>query len=83
MTSVHHLPVLGEQFRPRNTQLESAFHGVLRTFESTEAEESSDLENNKRIQTPKIDTLLREQLTHGPPEVQLCAKFRLSCQSSV
>ena len=49
MTSVHHLPVLGEQFQPRDTPLESAFNGVLRSFESTETEESNDLENFMRI----------------------------------
>ena len=49
MTSVHHLPVLGEQFQPRDTPLESAINGVLRSFESTETEESNDLENFMRI----------------------------------
>ena len=77
MTSVHHLPVLGEQFQPRDTPLESAFHGVLRSFESTAAEESNDLENFMRIQKPKIDTLISEHLTQGPQKVQLCAKLRL------
>ena len=66
MTSVHHLPVLGEQFQPRDTPLESAFHGVLRSFESTAAEESNDLGNFMRIQKPKIDTLISVQLTQGP-----------------
>ena len=69
MPSVHHLPVLCEQFQPRDTPSESAFHGVLRTFESTEAEKSNDLENFIRIQKPK--------LTQGPQKGQLCAKLRL------
>ena len=77
MTSVHHLPVLGEQFQPQDTPLESAFNGVLRSFESTETEESNDLENFMRIQKLKIDTLISEQLTQGPQKVQLCAKLRL------
>ena len=77
MASLHHLPVLGEQFQPRDTPSESAFHGVLRTFESTDAEESNDLEKIMRMQKPKKDTLISEQLTQGPQKVQLCAKLRL------
>ena len=77
LTSVHHLPVLGEQFQPQDTPLESAFNGVPRSFESTETEDSNDLENFMRIQKLKIDTLISEQLTQGPRKVQLCAKLRL------
>ena len=68
MTSVHQLPVL-EQFQPRDTPSESAFHGVLRTLESVEAEESNDLENFMLIQKSKVDSLISEQLTQGPQKV--------------
>ena len=78
MTSVHHLPVLAKHFQPRDTPSESVFRGELRKFESTEAEESNNLENFMRIPKPKIDTLISYQLTQGPPKVQLCAKFGLS-----
>ena len=71
MNSVHSLPVFGEELEPRNTPTESAFNGLLRTFET------SDLETFMSAQKPRINNLKSEQLCHGPQKVQLCAKLQL------
>ena len=40
-------------------------------------QEARDLENFMRAQKPKIDSLINEQLYHGPQKVRLCAKLQL------
>ena len=42
MNSVHSLPVFGDEFESRDTPMESAFNGLLRTFETTDADEARD-----------------------------------------
>ena len=77
MNSVHSLPVFGEEFEHRDMPTESAFNGLLRTFETTDADEARDLENFMRVKKPRINSLINEQLCHGPQKVQLCAKLQL------
>ena len=77
MKSVHSLPVFGEEFKPRDTPTESVFNGLLRTFETTDADAARDLETFMRAQKPRIDNLISEQLCYGPQKVQLCAKLQL------
>ena len=77
MNSVHSLPVFGEDFEPRETPKKSALNGLLRTFETTDADEARDLETFMRAQKPRIDSLINEQLCHGPQKAQLCAKLQL------
>ena len=50
MNSVHSLLVFGEEFEPRYTPRESAFNGLLRTFETTDADEAHDLETLMRAE---------------------------------
>ena len=52
MNSVHSLPVFGREFEPRDTPTESAFNGLLRTFETTDADEARYLETFMRAQKP-------------------------------
>ena len=77
MNSMQSLPDFGEEFEPRGTLTESAFNGLLRTFKTTDADEALDLETFMRAQKPRTDSLLNEQLCHGPQKVQLCAKLQL------
>ena len=77
MNSVHSLPVFDEAFEHRDMPTESAFNGLLRTFGTTDADEARDLENFMRVQKPRINSLINEQLCHGPQKVQLCAKLQL------
>ena len=77
MNSVHSLPVFGNEFEPRDTPTESAFKGLLRTFETTDVDEARHLETFMRAQKPRIDSIISEQLCHGPQKVQLCAKLQL------
>ena len=77
MNSVHSLPQFGEEFEPRDTPMESAFNGLLRTFETNDADEALDLESFLRAQKPRIDSLIIELLCHGPQKVQLFAKLQL------
>ena len=77
MTSFHHSPVLDKQRQPRDTPSESAFNGVLISFESTEAEVSRDLENSMGIQKPKIYTFNFEQLSQGTLTNELCEKCQV------
>ena len=58
MNSVHSLSVLGEEFEPRETPTESAFNGLLPTFETTDADEAGDLETFMRAQKPRIESLI-------------------------
>ena len=77
MNSVNCLPLFGEDFEPRDTPTESAFNGLLRKFETTDADEARDLETFMRAQKPRIDSHINEQLCNGPEKVQLCAKLQL------
>ena len=54
MNSVHSLPVFGREFEPRDTPTESAFNGLLRTFETTDADEARDLESVNSFQLGQI-----------------------------
>ena len=77
INSVHPPLFFDKEFEPRDTSTESAFNGLLRTFETTDADEASDLETFFRAQKPRIDILINEHLCHAPQKVQLCAKFFL------
>ena len=77
MNSVHSLPVFGKEFEPRDKPREGAFNCLLRTFETSDADEARDLETFMRAQKPRIDSLISEQLCHGPQNVQLCGKLQL------
>ena len=77
MNSVHSPLLFGEEFEPRDTSTESAFNGLVRAFETTDADEVRDHETFLRAQKPRIENLINEQLCHGPQKVQLCAKLQL------
>ena len=74
MISVHNLTVLGEQFQPRDTPSESAFPGVLRRFESTEAEESQKFHADTKTQNRHSN---KKAVDSSPQRGQLCAKLRI------
>ena len=76
MDSLHSLTAFGEEFQQRDTPTESAFNGLLRTFETINADGERDLENFLRAQKPRIDILMNEQLC-PPQEAPLCAKLQL------
>ena len=77
-SSLHSLRVFGEDFEPRDRPTtETAFNGLLRTFERTDAYKARDLETFMRAQKSRIDNLINEQLCRGPQKAQFCAKLHL------
>ena len=80
MSSLHGLPVFGDEFLRKDTPTESAFGGRLQTFEvvnNNDAEVNTDLARFISAEKTRIGNLVRDKLSNGPHKIQFYAKIQL------
>ena len=77
MNSLHSLPVFGPEYQPKVTTAETAFNGVLQTYEIVNNTFDRDLESFMLNQRSAIATLIEQRLSQGPQKVQFAVKVRL------
>ena len=71
MSSIHSLPVFGEEFQPLQIPSQSAFNGHLQTivFEAENNEETSlDFQTFMQSKRAQIEEFIEQKLSSGPPE---------------
>ena len=71
MNSLHSLPVFGTKYQPKEATAETAFNGVLQTYEIVNNTAGRDLESFMLNQRSAIATLIEQRLSQGPQRVQV------------
>ena len=66
MNSLHPLPVFGPEYQPKEATAETAFNGVLQTYEIVNNTADRDLESFLLNKGSAIATLIEQQLSQGP-----------------
>ena len=77
MNSLHSLPVFGPEYQPKEATAETAFNGVLQTYETVNNTADRDLESFMLNQRSAIATLIEQRLIQGPQKVQFALKVQL------
>ena len=77
MNSLHSLPVFGPEYQPKEATAETAFNGVLQTYEIVNNTADRDLESFLLNKGSAIATLIEQQLSQGPQKVQFAVKVQL------
>ena len=79
MSSLHSLPVFGDQFQPTQAPAETAFNGTLQSYHlllaTTQA--NTDLAQFMFQHKPQIDSLIEQKLSQGSQKVQFGAHLQL------
>ena len=77
MNSLHSLPVFGPEYQPKGTTAETAFNGVLQTYEIVNNTADRDLESFMLNQRYAIATLTEQRLSQGSQKVKFAVKVQL------
>ena len=77
MNSLQSLPVIGPENQPKDATAETAFNGVLQTYEIANNTADRDLESFMLNQRSAIVTLIEQRLSQGPQKVQFAVKVQL------
>ena len=77
MNSLHSLPAFGPEYQPKEATVETAFNGVLKTYEIVNNTADRDLESFMLNQRSAIATLIEQRLSQGPQKVQIAVKVQL------
>ena len=77
MNSIHSLPVFGPEYHPKEATAETAFNGVLQTYEIVNNTADRDPECFMLNQKSAIATLIEQWLSQGPQKVQFAVKVQL------
>ena len=78
MNSLHSLPVFGPEYQPKEATAETAFNGVLQTYEIVNNTADRDLESFMLNQRSAIATLIEQRLSQGPQKVHFAAREKYS-----
>ena len=76
MHFLHSLPVFGPEYQPKEATAETAFNGVLQTYEIVNNTADRDLESFMLNQRSAIATLIEQRLSQGPQKVQFALKVQ-------
>ena len=79
MSSLHSLPVVGNQFQPTQAPAEIAFNGALQIYYLLSSATQANTDPNQlRLQhKPQIDSLIEQKLSQGSQKIQFSAHLQL------
>ena len=79
MSSLHSLPVFGDQFQPTQAPAETAFSGTLQSYHlpPSPTQANTDLAQFMLQHKPQIDSLIEQKLSQGSQKVQFSAHLQL------
>ena len=79
MSSLHSLPVFGDQFQPTQAPAETAFNGTLQSYHlpPSPTQANTDLAQFMLQHKPQIDSLIEQKLSQGSQKVQFSAHLQL------
>ena len=79
MSSLHSLPVFGDQFQPTQAPAETAFNGTLQSYHlpASPTQANTDLIQFMLQHKPQIDSLIEQKLSQGSQKVQFSAHLQL------
>ena len=79
MSSLHSLPVFGDQFQPTQEPAETAFNGTLQSYHlpPSTTQANTDLTQFMLQHKPQIDSLIEQKLSQGSQKVQFSAHLQL------
>ena len=80
MSSVHSIPVFGEEFQPLQIPSQSAFNGYLQTFvieAENNKENSFDLQTFMQSKRAQIEEFIEQKLSSGPQKVPFSSELSL------
>ena len=79
MSSLHSLPVFGDQFQPTQAPAETAFNGTLQSchLPPSPTQANTDLAQFMLQHKPQIDSLIEQKLSQGSQKVLFSAHLQL------
>ena len=79
MSSLHSLPVFGDQFQPTQAPVETAFNGTLQSYHlpPSPTQANADLAQFMLQHKPQIDSLIEQKFSQGSQKVQFSAHLQL------
>ena len=79
MSSLHSLPLFGDQFQPTQAPAETAFNGTLQSYHlpPSTTQANTDPTQFMLLHKPQIDSLIEQKLSQGSQKVQCCAHLQL------
>ena len=79
MSSLHSLPVFGDQFQPTRAPAETAFNGTFQSYHlpPSPTQANTDLAQFMLQHKPQIDSLIEQKLSQGSQKVQFSAHLQL------
>ena len=79
MSSLHSLPVFGDQFQPTQAPAKTAFNGTLQSYHlpPSPTQANTDLAQFMLQHKPQVDSLIEQKLPQGSQKVQFSAHLQL------